>query len=212
VDTGPVSALKVRAGGAWVDSSAVGSARVAGAWVPYGPDGGGEPTYERLTWPDPPAVTDQFDGDQAYNMGIEFSVASTRPCIGVSWRVPDQILNPPGGLHVLSLWKPDPGNTRLRFRAMTAPELTPGADQDFLFIDGDGDPDPVTLTPGNYIAAAFTVHYVYRGSAAAGASSPSGNLASVTGRLHVNGGGEESNVYPELTTGTLFYVTPIVQV
>lgn len=197
-----MAAAKIRIGGAWVDADITGQVRVAGAWVDFAPPGG--TTYEAISWPAGPSDTDEADGDQAYNMGVAFTVAAGVDCVGVRWRVPDVVVNPRGGPHAIGLW--DISESRIAYQ-----EFTPvtGGEQDILFA-ADG---PTALSASSYTVTVYTNHYVYSLANAAGEQSPSGNITAVAGRLVADNGGASSAPYPGSITTTLnFHISPLVAV
>ena len=192
--------MKERFNNAWVDSDKVGKVRYLGADVAYGPPSG-EVNYESVIWPQEPVDTDNLDGDQTYNMGINFGVTQNVNVLGVRWRVPDVLTSDPsGGQYVVSVWD-NPTETRLAFKAFTP---IPG-DYQNIFFDT---PLPVVVG-GDYVCAVYTRHYVYR-SATSAAPSPSGILVVQYGRLVPYNGG--SNIYPEGNYDSWYYVAPIIQI
>lgn len=165
---------------------------------------------EYLTFPIEPTSTDLVDGTQAYNMGIRFSsLAAGRPCYGVRWRVPDSVSTPPGGTHAVSIWSEDT-LTRLAYQEFVP---VPGGYQNVFFVDGLGAPAPITLdaAPALYVAAVYTVHYVFASRTVTPISSPSGNLSGDLGRLASFNGGAATAPIPNDQFGTpWYYVSPIV--
>lgn len=158
---------------------------------------------ESLHFPDPPTDLDLEDGGQAYNMGIRFQVTEECPCPGVRWvKVPASVSVPPGGAHVASIW--DESDSRLAAASFVP---VPGADdQDVAFAA------PFTLVPGvNYIAAIYTVHYVFRASGGVYPTSPSGKIVSDLGRLVAYNGGpdDEPASSPSGSSSGLFYISPL---
>jgi hypothetical protein len=195
---------QIRSSGSLLYTKLKGAARVGGVSTLFGPQpagGGGGPTYESVTWPQEPADTDNIDSGQAYNMGIRFSVTTSKNCTGIRWRVPDVISNtPPGGTHVASVWA-ESGSNRVAFKNFTP---VTGGYQDILFDT------PIVLSSGAfYVAAVYTYHYVFRTSSAS-VSSPSGNLVAQGGRLVAYNGGPD--VYPDGSYGSWYYISPIVEV
>jgi hypothetical protein len=196
-----MSVAKLRVGGAWVDTDLAGSARLAGAWVPFGPAGG--PTYERLTWVNAPTLLNGNDGNQDYNLGIRFSVTEDAPCAGVTWaRTPTAITSTPsGGSHVAALWTADT-ETRLTFKNVVP---TGGAvDQDYFFDD------PVMLTAGAlYVVSLFTRDYTYAARGGVDLSSPSGLVLADDGKLSAN---IDPLTFPSSTQAAHYFVGPIIEV
>lgn len=195
-----MTAVKVRSGGAWVDSQITEKVRIGGAWVEFSPGG---VTYEVITWvPSTPADTDENDGDQGYNMGASFTTTAAVQCTGVQWRVPDTVATP-WGTHAVGLWTA--GGTRLALKTFTA---VTGGYQDILFDSAQSLSAATT-----YVATVYTNHYVFTtGGTVAGALSPSGNLTGVTGRLVADNSGAASAGFPSSTTSLNFYVSPICEV
>jgi hypothetical protein len=157
---------------------------------------------EALAWPNPPTSTDLADGSDAYNMGIEFAVLAARDCRGVSWRVPDSVATPPGGAHVASLWRVS-DQTQLASKTFTP---VPGGDQAVLFDAVVG-----LSTLERYIAAVYTVHYVFSAptpSSGWTVTSPSGNVVADAGRLIPFNGGPGQ--FPNGTFNSWYYVGPLV--
>lgn len=163
---------------------------------------------ETITFPIEPTSTDLVDGTQAYNMGMRFSTAASRLCYGVRWRVPDSVATPPGGTHAVSIWSEDLG-TRLAYQEFTP---VPGGYQDVFFLDGLGDPAPITIDTSNsyYVAAVYTIHYVFATRTVTPVLSPSGNLSGDLGRLAAYNGGAVTAPFPADQFGTpWYYVAPI---
>jgi hypothetical protein len=157
---------------------------------------------EALVWPAEPADTDEVDGSQAYNMGVRFTVPADIPCAGVRWRVPDALATPPGGSHQASIWRT--GDEAKLAAANFVPVA--GGYQDVLFET------PITLVTGqSYVAAVYTLHYVYRASGGIWPSTPSGSAVADEGRLRdFNGGPDVVGAFPGAPTGLMFYVSPLV--
>jgi hypothetical protein len=157
---------------------------------------------EALAWPNPPTSTDLADGSDAYNMGIEFAVLVARDCRGISWRVPDSVVNPPGGAHVASLWRVA-DQALLQSKAFVP---VPGGDQAIAFDAVVG------LSPAErYIAAIYTNHYVFSAptpSSGWTVTSPSGNVVADTGRLIPFNGGPGQ--FPNGTFNSWYYIGPLV--
>lgn len=157
---------------------------------------------EALAFPEPPANLDLEDGGTAYNMGIRFQVAEEIECHGVEWWVPTTVSAPPLGNHQASIWTEIP--TKLA-AANFVP--VPGGKQQALFED------PITLVPGtDYIAAVYTIHYVFTPSGGVWPSTPSGSAVADIGRLTAYAGGPD-NVPAAAPLGTstgLFHVSPLV--
>jgi hypothetical protein len=157
---------------------------------------------EALAWPNPPTSTDLADGSDAYNMGIEFAVVAARDCRGVSWRVPDSVATPPGGAHVASLWRVS-DQALLASKAFTP---VPGGDQAVLFDAVVG-----LSTLERYIAAIYTIHYVFSAPTPPTGwtvTSPSGNVLADTGRLIPFNGGPGQ--FPNGTFNSWYYIGPLV--
>lgn len=187
-----------RISGAWVDSDQAGMVRYGGSWESFGPSG---LAYEGLTWGTVPSNSNADDGSQAYNMGLDFSIATARNCVGVQWRVPDSTPNPPGGTHAISIWNFDTA-TRIAYKEFVP---VPGDFRDILFDT------PVALSTGvNYVAAVYTNHYSFRSGAPAGLTSPSGNIVAGTGRLAGYNSGASSAPMPLDPFSSTYYVCPLV--
>lgn len=191
-----MSRLNTRTAGAWAPSSSSGAARVAGAWVPFGPDVDPGDTYERVTWPAPPSSTDLVDGSSLYNMGLRFALVAPQACAGITWRAPDTTPDPPGG-HLASVWNWDTG-VRLASKAFTP---TPGVDQDVVFDS------PLSLTTGvNYAAAVYTGHYVFH-TGTWNVTTPSGNAQGDRGVLVADAG---ADAFPDDLFNSWYYVGPLM--
>ncbi len=157
---------------------------------------------EYLVFPIEPTSTDLVDGDQAYNMGIRFSSLAARLCYGVRWRVPDSVSTPPGGTHAVSLWSQDL-ETRLAYKEFVP---VPGGYQNVLFDD----PYLMDPNPALYVAAVYTVHYVFANRTVPEVFSPSNNLGGDLGRLAAFNGGALTAPFPGEQFGTpWYYVSPI---
>jgi hypothetical protein len=157
---------------------------------------------EYLVFPIEPTSPDLVDGTQAYNMGIRFSSLAARLCYGVRWRVPDTVETPPGGTHAVSLWSQD-SETRLAYKEFTP---VPGGYQDILFDT----PYLMDPNPALYVAAVYTVHYVFSNRTVPEVFSPSGNLGGDLGRLAAFNGGAATAPFPGEQFGTpWYYVSPI---
>lgn len=155
---------------------------------------------EALAWPLPPADTDENDGTQAYNMGVEFSLVAATPLPGIEWRVPDTLATPPGGTHTVAIWNKDTA-TRLAYKEIVP---TPGATERYLFDT------PVSgLTGVNYFAVVYTNHYVFRVSNPAGVTSPSGNIVAGPGGIAPWNGGGASAPMPNDGSTLTFYISPL---
>lgn len=195
-----MSQAKVRVSGAWVDTNAVGAARVAGASIPFGPaDGGG---YEGLTFPDPPSLLNGNDANQDYNLGLRFSVDVDSLCYGVRWvRTPNAITSTPsGGSHVAGLWTVV-GETRLAFKNFVP--VAASDDQDILFDT----PVALTANPTLYVVSIFSRDYVYRNSGGVEIVSPSGNAQGDQGRLASN---ISPLTFPASVQAAFYYVSPLI--
>lgn len=191
--------MKARIGGAWVETDKSGAVRVDGVTVPFSSG----PEVERLAWALEPAGTDYVDEGFAYNMGIQFEVDVSKPCHGVSWRVPDTVLNPPGGTHAATLWRVS--DTSLVALKEFVP--VPGGYQDILFDT----PTAALDIADTYVAAVYTRHYVHRSPGGSPyPTSPSGNIISHEGRLVPYDFGP--NVYPHATFNAWYYVSPLIEV
>jgi hypothetical protein len=194
---------RVKVNGIWVDTEVTGSIRVNGNTIEFGPEGS-EAAYESLVWAQEPLGTDYEDVPESYNLGIRFSLGVSKPCYGVRWRVPDNLSTPPGGTHIISLWK-SIGDTLITYKNVTP---TPGGYQDFLF---DTPTDPLA-TDDDYVAAVYTRKYVYRAAGGVFPSSPSGNVVADEGRLLNNNSGIIANLYPANPQNALYYVSPLIGV
>lgn len=193
-----MSRAKARVNGEWVDTNLIGSARIADTWVPFGPELGG-PMLESLAWPQEPVGTDFVDGDSTYNMGIRFSVTTTKNCYGVRWRVPDNSPAPAAG-HIASLWTVM-GEFRIRFKSFTP---VPGGYMDILFDE------PYPLLAGNfYTVAILTQHYVFRNGEGLWPTSPSGNIISDESKLKATTNPTE---YPASSGNSWYYISPLVEI
>ena len=195
---------KIRFGGNLLYTRLKGAARSGGVSSTFGKDvipAPGGPTYESVSWPQEPVDTDNNDGTQAYNMGIAFYVTNAKNCVGVKWRVPDVITNtPPGGSHVASIWRVS-DTTRVAVKNFTP---VTGGYQEIMFDSG------VLLTASaSYIAAIYTIHYVFRSGTSA-VQSPSGNLTVQGGKLIDYNGGPD--IYPAGNYDSWYYIAPIVEV
>jgi hypothetical protein len=164
---------------------------------------------EAITFPSPPTLTNGNDGNQDYNLGYRFSADAAVPCVGVRWvRTPDAITSTPNlGNHVASLWTVV-GETRVRFANFVP---VPASDnQDILFLDGLGDPNPFMLDPGAlYVVAIFSRDYVFRSSGGVENTSPSGTLTGDEGKLAASG---DPTSFPASTQASWYYVSPIVDI
>jgi hypothetical protein len=194
-----MSAYMVRLGGEWVETPLVGKTRLSGVDIPFG-GGGEEPTYEALTFPEPPNLTDAHDGTDSYNMGVRFHVEEDAPCVGVYWRVPDSVATPPppgDGVHVAALWTVT-GETRVALKEFLP---DPGENQDILFDA------PYGLTADvQYVASIFTVHYTHR-SGSFPISTPSGNGIGAVGKLTLT---SFAGTFPASDNGAFFYISPLI--
>lgn len=190
--------MKIRVAGAWVDSNRQGKVNYQGSDLAYGPPAG--PTYETINL-GTPTLTDLQDGDQAYNMGMEFSIVASRLAYGVSWRVPDSVVTPPGGTHAVAIWNDDT-NTRVGYKEFTP---VPGGFQDILFDT------PITVSNGiNYVVSVYTMKYVFKAGAPSGLTSPSGNIVAGTGRLATYNGGAINAPIPEDSFSSTYFVSPLL--
>lgn len=165
--------------------------------------------YEALAWSNStPATLDQVDGTQCYNMGIRFALVAAKNAAGVQWRAPTTLAaGAGGGVYAVAIWNLVTG-VRVAYQEFTP---TAGIYQDIIFTTL-GTPTPVALLSGtNYAAVVYTNHYAFRGSAAV-ASSPSGNVTSDSGIFVAYNGGAAGAPVPTTTTGTLFYVSPLIEV
>ena len=194
-----------RVSGAWVDNPSLnGAARVAGAWVDFGPAGGG-PTYEAIPL-GAPTFTDLVDAGQSYNMGVEFSLVTSKNCVGVQWRAPDGAPAPSGGTHAVAIW--DPVGTRLRYKEFVPVD---GILQDILFAAEDGGPVSIA-TGGVYVASVYTLHYVFTSGSPTGLTSPSGNVVAGDGRLATYNGGSATAPYPSGSFGATYHISPLIEI
>lgn len=195
--------MKVRTGGAWVDTGQAGTVWVDGQAVPFGAPPG--PVYESLTWPNPvPNLTDAVDPGYTYNMGIRFHLLAARPCHGIRWRAPDTAPGPLGGPHVAAVWNPT-GESRIAFKDFTA---VPGDYQDILFDD----PVDLAAAPQEYIASVFTAHYVHRAPTPPSGwlvESPSANVRGNMGKLSST---STATGFPAANFESWYYVSPLVAV
>lgn len=190
--------LKVRVSGAWVDTNRRGKVNYQGSDLAFGPPSG--PTYESVAL-GVPTLTDLQDGDQAYNMGMEFSLVASRLAYGVQWRVPDSVVTPPGGTHAVAIWNDDT-DTRVGYKEFTP---TPGVFQDVLFDA------PISLSSGvNYVTAVYTLKYVFKAGSPAGLTSPSGNVVAGAGRLSTYNGGSATAPIPPDAFGSTYFVNPLI--
>lgn len=197
-----MSIMKTRVSGAWVDSDRVGSVRLGGSTIEYGPSG--SPSYEALAWGNPvPNLLDADDGSTRYNMGVIFGVVAGKNCVGVQWRVPTNAPSPtntpfPVG-HSVSLWNAD---TEVLMESKTFTPV-PGGYQDIIF-----DTERALVPGTNYIAAVYTFHYVHRAGSWP-VTSPSGNIVADNGRLVADAG---PSAFPSGTFNAWYYVSPLVLV
>lgn len=190
--------MKLRVAGAWVDSNRRGKVNYQGSDLVYGPPTG--PTYETVGL-GTPTLTDLQDGDQAYNMGMEFSLVASRLAYGVRWRVPDSVVTPPAGTHAVAIWNDDT-NVRVGYKEFTP---VPGGFQDILFDSA------VSVSSGvNYVVSVYTTKYVFKAGAPSGLTSPSGNIVAGTGRLAGYNGGASNAPIPEDSFSSTYFVTPLV--
>lgn len=159
---------------------------------------------EALDWASPtPSDTDEADGSQAYNMGIEFGLTEDLPIPGVQWRVPDSVSNPQGGPHAISLWNQDTG-VRLRYQEITP---TPGGYQEFDFTTDGPYPGVQGVT---YVVGVYTNHYVFTSGNPTGTESPSGAVVAGGGLLVPYNSGAATAPIPDVPSSNAFYVSPIV--
>lgn len=157
---------------------------------------------ESIAWPSPPEFTDLVDGDQSYNMGIRFSHEDGGPCWGVEWRVPDSVPPPAGGVHAVSIWDVAT-ETRVAYQEFVP---VPGGLQSIEF-----DTKPVLdPAPALYIAAVYTLHYVFRARSVNPVLSPSGKIVADDGRLTTFNGGAPLATFPNDTFASWYYVSPIM--
>lgn len=159
--------------------------------------------YEALAWSNStPSTTDQVDGTQSYNMGERFQIGTARNCVGVQVRIADTLAAPGGGgTYAVAIWNVGTG-TRVAYK-----EFTPvaGGYQDVLFDSA------VALSASTtYIASYYTLHYVFRASAAT-ASSPSGNITGDSGMFVTYNGGAAAAPIPSTTSTASFYVSPLIE-
>lgn len=157
---------------------------------------------ESIAWPDPPAFTDLVDGDQSYNMGIRFSHEDGGPCWGVEWRVPDSVPPPAGGVHAVSIWELA-GGTRVAYQEFVP---VPGGFQSVEFTTKP----TLDPAPALYIAAVYTLHYVFRARSVNPVTSPSGKIVADDGRLTTFNGGAAIAPIPNDTFASWYYVSPIM--
>lgn len=194
-----MSRAKARVAGAWVDTDLVGAARVAGAWAPYGPPSG--PTYESLTWPNPPTSTALQDGVSTfYTMGIRFHLLAGKPCYGIRWRVPNTVTDPTAG-HSAGLFNVTT-QALLTYKDFTP---VPGDYQDILFDT----PYTLVAAPQEYVAAVWTRYYVHSAPTPASGwlvQSPSLNIRGDMGKL----GGPPRMTFPTGNFQAWYYVSPLV--
>jgi hypothetical protein len=193
---------KVRDGGIWVGTTLVGTVGYDGDTLAFGPPGG--PTYEALTFPDPPTLTNGNDGNQDYNLGIRFSVDEEVTCYGVQWvRTPDAITSTPnGGSHVAAVWTSDT-EIRVAFKNFVP---TPATDNFNVLFD-----TPITLSPGPqlYVVSIFSRDYVYRASGGVEVTSPSGMVQADQGKLASN---IDPLTFPASNQAAYYYVSPLIGV
>ncbi len=190
--------FKVREAGAWVDTDRVGKVNYQGSDVAFGP--ALVPTYEAVSL-GVPTLTDLQDGDQGYNMGMEFSIVASRLAYGVQWRVPDSVATPAGGTHAVAIWNDDTA-TRIEYKEFIP---VPGGFQDILFDT------PVSLSSGvNYVASVYTIKYVFKSGSPAGLTSPSGNIVAGASRLAMYNGGAFTAPIPLDAFGATYFVNPLI--
>lgn len=157
---------------------------------------------ESIAWPSPPAFTDLVDGDQSYNMGIRFSHQDGGPCWGVQWRVPDSVPPPAGGVHAVAIWDVAT-STRVAYQ-----EFIPVAGG-FQSVEFTTKPT-LNPAPALYVAAVYTLHYVFRAQSVPDVYSPSGKIAADNGRLAASNVGANSAPYPGDPFTAWYYVSPIM--
>ncbi len=144
---------KIRDGGAWVNTNLVGKVGYAGSTVAFAPPGG--PSYESLSWPNPPTGTDGVDGPtDYYALGAQFHLLVGKPCYGIRWRVPDNAPAPSGFSISAALWDVATNN-QLAVENITP---TPGGTHDFLWTAG---PVSLSAAPAEYVVSVFTHHYTF---------------------------------------------------
>jgi hypothetical protein len=191
-----MTAVKVRIGGAWVESNLTARARIGGAWVDYGPGGG--TVTERFTYPTPPSLPNN-DESQRLNLGVVWSATASGSWIG------NQVYTPNVAL---------PDMTVLAFNAGTSEEFalartlipTPavGSLVDMLFTTAV----PITASV-NYLAAYSAVRYAATTSGlmtwpyttthmSTGSGTPSRFAAGVVGTV------------PSISSAASYHVSPIV--
>jgi hypothetical protein len=196
---------KNRVAGAWVDSEAVGAVRVSGAWVPFGPDGG--PTYEALTWPNPPTETDGDDGGSAYYaLGAQFHLLVAKPCYGIQWRVPDNVPNPGANPITAALWEVST-NDQLAIKTITP---TPGGFEEFLWTGG---PVSLSAAPAEYVVSVYTHHYTFSAPTPGSGwlvESPSLNVRHDASRLTGPRPDPPSTLSGWGSFNTWYYISPLI--
>lgn len=195
-----MSIMKARVSGAWVDSDRVGSVRVSGDTIPFGPSG--SPDLETLAWPNPPTLTDGDDGEN-YVMGAVFHLLAPKLCYGVEWRVPDTVVNPTSGTHAVALW--DLAPIRLAYQPFTP---IPGTVQQVLFDT----PVALVAAPAEFVVSVLTRHYSFRSPTPSSdwlVESPSLNIRHNSSRLSTT---SDPNTIPGGAFNAWYYVSPIMEV
>lgn len=81
-----MSAAQVRLGGVWVDSIMVGSVRIGGSWVPFGPPAGASP--KSLFTTEVPASLDSADSPDNYTLGTYMFSSVPGTITHVRWPFP----------------------------------------------------------------------------------------------------------------------------
>jgi hypothetical protein len=194
--------FKARVNGEWVETEVSGSIRVGGVTIDFGPEEPPTDLYESLAWDLEPAGTNFEDPGETYNMGIRFGLVAAKPCYGIRWRVPDTLNTPPGGSHIVSLWR----NSNQSLIAYKNIDPTPGGYQNFLF---DTPTDPLA-TDDFYVASVYTKRYSFRASDGTYPTSPSGNVIADEGRLKADNSGSVNQLYPAAAFSAIYYVSPLM--
>lgn len=201
---------KVWNGSAWVQAPVSGKVLTGSYDFTFAPPGG-SPTYESLSWPSAPTVTDSVDGSTYYAMGAEFNLSAGfhRDCLGIEWNpAPSNTPNPgsPTVSHYAQLFQQSDG-AKLAEKSFTP---TPGVKNEIFFDT----PAPLLgYGEESYYAIIYTWHYVFRfppgGSGTWEVTSPSGMIHHVNSRLQdMNAPASSASGWG--TFNSWYYISPIV--
>jgi len=186
-------------GSAWVQSGLTGKVRHDGADVAFSPP---TATAEAVVWPAGPSLTDGIDGDQDYNLGLEFSLFGVGgSCTGFRWApTPLTSTAPNGGVNIGRLWDAA-GN------ALTAPvtfgPASGGGTVDVSFAS------PVSLSAATtYVVSVYTRRYVFLSNSTWDETSPSGRIRADRGRLRLDSDGVSR--FPGDSFDAIYFISPLV--